>query len=80
MSAKARSGKHKPSGPRYCVVRIGGRVRRRRRYRDKVDALLALASTGSKRHTRREKEEKRAYECPACGGYHLTSQPEKRTG
>jgi hypothetical protein len=43
------------------------------RYRDRVAALLALASTG-RRHERRHKEEKRAYHCPACRGWHLTSR------
>ncbi len=45
------------------------------RYRDKVSALIALARTG-RGGERRPKDEKRAYECPACKGWHLTSGPE----
>lgn len=47
------------------------------RYRDRIAALLALASTGRTKHERRPKYEKRAYRCPTCHGWHLTSQ-EKR--
>lgn len=50
---------------------------RKKRYPTRVDALLALASTSRKRHTRREKDEKRAYECERCGKWHLTSQEER---
>jgi hypothetical protein len=42
------------------------------RYRDRIAALLALASTG-RADQRREKNEVRAYRCPDCGGW-LTSQ------
>lgn len=45
------------------------------RYRDRIAAQLALATidtTGPKRR------ETRAYPCPACRGWHLTSQ-EQRT-
>lgn len=44
------------------------------RYRDRVAALLALASTG-RADQRRDKNEKRAYRCPRCNGWHLTSRP-----
>ncbi len=44
------------------------------RYRDEIAAKLALASTGTKRHSRRVKEEKRHYRFPRCKGWHLTSQ------
>jgi hypothetical protein len=43
------------------------------RYRDRIAALLALASTG-RADQRREKNEVRAYRCPDCRGWHLTSQ------
>ncbi len=49
------------------------------RYRDKIAAQLALASTGSNKHTRREKDEQRVYRCPQCHGWHLTSA-KKRAG
>jgi hypothetical protein len=42
------------------------------RYRDRVAALLALAST-ARNEQRREKNERRAYRCPKCKGWHLTS-------
>ena len=45
--------------------------------RSRIDALLALASTG-RNGQRRPKEEKRAYRCPECKGWHLTSQPRPR--
>lgn len=48
----------------------------KRRYRDQIDASLALAVL-----VRQDKEghtERRAYKCPRCFGWHLTSQ-EKRT-
>ena len=50
---------------------------RKRRYRDRIAALLALAGTGRRKRTR--KQETRAYRCPACKGWHLTSQPKGRT-
>lgn len=46
---------------------------RKIRYRDRIAALLALTSTG-RAEERREKNEKRAYRCPNCHGWHLTSQ------
>lgn len=44
---------------------------RKIRYRTKLDAKLALASTQRSRNPRRE--ERRYYRCPACKGWHLTS-------
>ena len=46
----------------------------KRRYRDRIAALLALESTGRKRHTGRPKDERRVYHCPDCRGWHLTSE------
>lgn len=43
-------------------------------YRDRIAALTALAGTGAKDGSRREKSEKRAYRCPACRKWHLTSK------
>lgn len=52
---------------------------RKRRYRDRIAALLALAATGRRKHARNPKQETRIYRCPACKGWHLTSQPKGRT-
>jgi hypothetical protein len=49
-----------------------------RRYKDRIAALLALENTGRKRHTGRQKDERRAYRCPDCCGWHLTSKDERR--
>lgn len=47
----------------------------KRRYRDRIAALLALASTQSTTGaTRRAKDERRIYRCPDCKGWHLTSR------
>jgi len=43
------------------------------RYRDRLAAQIALADT-SRRHQPR-REEARAYPCPQCRGWHLTSKP-----
>lgn len=42
------------------------------RYRDHIAAKLALASLAHK-DKQREKTERRAYRCPTCRGWHLTS-------
>ena len=44
------------------------------RYRDRVAALLALADTRHADRSGRPKIEKRAYPCPSCHGWHLTSR------
>jgi hypothetical protein len=44
------------------------------RYRDRVAALLAMASAHRSDGSRRAKIEKRAYPCPDCHGWHLTSR------
>ena len=46
----------------------------KRRYRSRVDALLALATIQARDDTRRGKTESRAYRCPDCRRWHLTSQ------
>lgn len=49
-------------------------------YRDEIAAKLALADIGRKKHERRAKTEKRAYQCdrPECEGrWHLTSREER---
>jgi hypothetical protein len=45
---------------------------RKVRYRDKLGAQIALASTHRARSSRRD--EVRVYRCPRCNGWHLTSR------
>lgn len=60
---------------------------RKRRYRDHAHAVKALRNSARARYlsdvdelraTRRR--ETRAYECDDCGGWHLTSQPQRELG
>jgi hypothetical protein len=54
----------------------GKRCGEKRRYRDEVAAKLALsriATFGEQRETMPT----RAYPCPICRGWHLTSQPRR---
>lgn len=44
------------------------------RYRDRIAALLALAKVQHQDKAARAKLEQRAYRCPSCGGWHLTSR------
>jgi len=44
------------------------------RYRDRIAALMALASTRRSDSSRRAKTESRAYRCNHCNGWHLTSK------
>lgn len=46
--------------------------RGKRRYHDHQQAMRALRVL--QQRSRRQKVQKRAYECPRCGGWHLTSQ------
>ena len=46
----------------------------KRRYRTRVDALIALAAIQGRDDARRSKTESRAYRCPTCHGWHLTSR------
>lgn len=46
------------------------------RYRDQLGARIALSGIRKKR-TRRDKNERAAYQCPACNGWHLTSKVPK---
>lgn len=47
---------------------------KKRRYRDQVDAKIALANIQWRDNARRQKTETRLYRCPHCKGYHLTSK------
>lgn len=57
---------------------------RKRRYKTKTDAMIALSRTQlreatSRKHTRStDREETRYYHCPHCRGWHLTSTPERQ--
>lgn len=48
---------------------------KKKRYNDELDAKIALA-LASKKHDRKNstKVERKWYKCPACKGFHLTSQ------
>lgn len=48
------------------------------RYRHLVAAQLALATVQREDDTARPKTETRAYRCPLCRGFHLTSRPQRR--
>lgn len=50
-----------------------GCATRKRRFRDRIAAQLALAESKTRRSSHRE--ETRAYCCERCRGWHLTSQP-----
>jgi len=43
------------------------------RYRDRIAALLALSKVCRRDSPKRPKSERRAYPCPHCKGWHLTS-------
>lgn len=49
-----------------------GQACAKRRFRDEVGAMFALATHYS--GSSRPKDEKRVYRCPTCRGWHLTSQ------
>lgn len=42
------------------------------RYRDELAAKIALANTQRAKSSKRD--ERRAYRCPDCAGFHLTSK------
>lgn len=50
------------------------------RYRTEIDAKIALSraeTTGARRSDEKRKEA-RAYRCPRCNGWHLTSQARRK--
>lgn len=42
-------------------------------YRDRIGALMALADIDRRGNPNRPKAERRAYRCPRCSRWHLTS-------
>lgn len=46
----------------------------KKQYRDEVAAKFTIAMIRTKKHTRRPKEEVRAYRCPNCKKWHITSK------
>ncbi|MFC5181372.1 hypothetical protein [Actinomadura harenae] len=50
------------------------------RFRDRIAATLALATIQRQGRQDRDKAEARAYRCPACSGWHLTSQHPRVNG
>lgn len=51
------------------------------RYRDELGAKIALANTAAaaNRQGDEKRQEQRAYRCPKCKGWHLTSEPKRPT-
>ena len=52
---------------------MGKRCTEKRRFRTRLDAMMALAWT-----QRRDTGERRLYRCPICKGWHLTSQAKRK--
>jgi len=50
----------------------------KRRYRDRVGAMWALARLRGVDDVGRPKQEQRAYRCPHCRGWHLTARPARQ--
>jgi hypothetical protein len=48
------------------------------RYRDRIAALLVLATVRAQDKSHRAKVEVRAYLCTSCRGWHLTSRKPRR--
>lgn len=49
------------------------------RYRNEIDAKIALsnAAYSASQRSDEKRKEVRAYHCPKCKGYHLTSEPKR---
>lgn len=69
MSARPRPRQpHRASGRHHTQRTCRGKTR----YRDRDEALGAMRAVNQS--ARLMKELKRAYECPTCNGWHLTSR------
>lgn len=51
---------------------------RKVKYRDRIAALLAMATVQNQDKSHRSKVETRAYYCADCKGWHLTSKERRR--
>lgn len=51
---------------------------RKVRYRDRIAAMLAMSNAQRIDGSRRDKIEARAYRCPNCFGWHLTSRKNRK--
>lgn len=65
---KTRRGRRRPPRQGAAAPCRSGKLR----YRDRLGAEIALASTERGRASSRD--EKRVYRCPDCAGWHLTSR------
>lgn len=75
--AQARNATTKPE--RRKAARRGCPTGKRRFVTEQY-ARAELVGTAIARNTgRNQRQECRCYQCPMCGGWHLTSKPERRT-
>lgn len=44
------------------------------RYRDELGAMIALSETNLGSQKKSKRSERKAYRCPKCRGWHLSSQ------
>ncbi|AOZ63843.1 hypothetical protein SEA_WEASELS2_265 [Rhodococcus phage Weasels2] len=57
------------------MTRIYGRKCTKKRYRDELNAKIALMNTSLR--DKEKRKECRYYKCPKCRGFHLTSQQKR---
>lgn len=62
-----------------AIVGTASDCSRKRRYTGLTRALQALDRISEKRAAGARTTEQRAYHCPHCDGWHLTSQPKRNT-
>lgn len=76
MPASRRGRRSLPVGRKWYPPELRGFCTKLR-YDDEAAALEALASARREHEGSGKKIEKRAYACPQCDRWHLTSQPKK---